>query len=92
MAGNNNNWTLLETIFHEHVAPRFTGLEYNPGLEQNDCQLNETKTVYYDDRTKIKAFKWMGSYSEYDVATSEYNQNTSYTFYVDGVEVYKCVR
>jgi hypothetical protein len=58
---NNNKWTRLEAAFHEYVAPKFTGLDYNPNLEvknfQSRINMDERMTIYSDSRTKIVAHK-----------------------------------
>jgi len=65
-------WTCLESAFHKNVAPKFTGLDYDPNEEITfswfNIDLNKEKIVYSKDRLKITALKyqtWM--YDDYDI-------------------------
>jgi hypothetical protein len=66
------DWTHLEAAFHENVAPRFTGLDYDKKFEIKtpwNVEMDKREKVYDDyDRVKIFAHKretWV--MDDYDV-------------------------
>lgn len=68
----------VETMFHEHVATRYPGLEFNSRLENKNIPYREKTTVYQDGRTKITAYKrdtWH---------LDDYDTFTKYEIFVDG--------